>query len=68
MNRLLAEDGHNRAVINTTFSQPNALTALADARLSELAGICRAAGIRLHDDAGVSERLRRLLLASDFAF
>ncbi|HJU27347.1 MAG TPA: glutamine-synthetase adenylyltransferase, partial [Rhodanobacteraceae bacterium] len=48
--------------------QTKALSELADARYAELTGTCRAAGIRLHDDAGVAERLRRLLLASDFAF
>ena len=49
----------------TTPSQPHALT---DARYAELTALCRGAGIRLHDDAGVAERLRRLLTASDFAF
>ncbi|MGH8211756.1 MAG: bifunctional [glutamate--ammonia ligase]-adenylyl-L-tyrosine phosphorylase/[glutamate--ammonia-ligase] adenylyltransferase [Rhodanobacteraceae bacterium] len=52
----------------TTPSQSHALTALADARYAELTALCRGAGIRLHDDAGVAERLRRLLMASDFAF
>ncbi|HEY3521968.1 MAG TPA: bifunctional [glutamate--ammonia ligase]-adenylyl-L-tyrosine phosphorylase/[glutamate--ammonia-ligase] adenylyltransferase [Rhodanobacteraceae bacterium] len=47
---------------------PSRTHALADARYAELAALCRGAGIRLHDDAGVAERLRRLLLASDFAF
>jgi glutamate-ammonia-ligase adenylyltransferase len=72
MNRSLAPDGHvsrhNPAVSDTTFSSPHALTALADARYAELTAVCRGAGIRLHDDAGVAERLRRLLLASDFAY
>lgn len=49
----------------TTPCTPAALT---DRRYAELAKHCRAAGIRVHDDAGVAERLRRLLLASDFAF
>jgi len=49
-------------------SSPSALTALADTRYAELVECCRAAGVRVHDDAGVTERLRTLLLASDFAF
>lgn len=45
-----------------------ALRALVDDRYGELVAGCRAAGIPLHDDAGVAERIRRTLLASDFAF
>jgi glutamate-ammonia-ligase adenylyltransferase len=45
-----------------------ALRALIDDRYGELASRCRAAGVPLHDDAGVAERIRRTLLASDFAF
>ncbi|MEO8748384.1 MAG: bifunctional [glutamate--ammonia ligase]-adenylyl-L-tyrosine phosphorylase/[glutamate--ammonia-ligase] adenylyltransferase [Rhodanobacter sp.] len=45
-----------------------ALRALIDSRYVELAARCRAEGVRLHDDAGVAERIRRTLLASDFAF
>jgi glutamate-ammonia-ligase adenylyltransferase len=45
-----------------------ALRALIDDRYSDLAARCRAAGVPLHDDAGVAERIRRTLLASDFAF
>ncbi len=45
-----------------------ALRALIDSRYAELVARCRAAGVRLHDDAGVAERIRRTLLASDFAF
>lgn len=41
---------------------------LADQRYAELVAHCRAAGVHMHDDAGVAERLRRVLLASDFAF
>src|SRR5690348_8614529 len=51
-----------------THPPPSALTALADARYAELVERCRAAGVRVHDDAGVAERLRKLLLASDFAY
>ena len=45
-----------------------ALRALIDDRYAELATRCRAAGVALHDDAGVAERIRRTLSASDFAF
>jgi glutamate-ammonia-ligase adenylyltransferase len=45
-----------------------ALRALIDDRYGELAARCRAAGVPLHDDAGVAERIRRTLLVSDFAF
>ncbi|MGN2242986.1 bifunctional [glutamate--ammonia ligase]-adenylyl-L-tyrosine phosphorylase/[glutamate--ammonia-ligase] adenylyltransferase [Frateuria sp. GZRR33] len=45
-----------------------ALRALIDDRYAELAARCRAAGVALHDDAGVAERIRRTLAASDFAF
>src|SRR3546814_3462888 len=45
-----------------------ALRALIDDRYAELTARCRAAGVPLHDDAGVAERIRRTLLASDFAF
>ena len=45
-----------------------ALRALIDDRYADLAARCRAAGVPLHDDAGVAERIRCTLLASDFAF
>jgi glutamate-ammonia-ligase adenylyltransferase len=47
---------------------PSALEHLVAERYAELAASCRAAGVVMHDDAGVGERVRRLLLASDFAF
>jgi glutamate-ammonia-ligase adenylyltransferase len=47
---------------------PHALEHLVDARYAELAACCRAADVAIHDDAGVGERVRRMLLASDFAF
>ncbi|MGH8111866.1 MAG: bifunctional [glutamate--ammonia ligase]-adenylyl-L-tyrosine phosphorylase/[glutamate--ammonia-ligase] adenylyltransferase, partial [Rhodanobacteraceae bacterium] len=47
---------------------PPALEHLVDERYAELAARCREAGVVMHDDAGVSERVRRTLLASDFAF
>ncbi|MGH8183391.1 MAG: bifunctional [glutamate--ammonia ligase]-adenylyl-L-tyrosine phosphorylase/[glutamate--ammonia-ligase] adenylyltransferase, partial [Rhodanobacteraceae bacterium] len=47
---------------------PPALEHLVAERYAELAARCRAAGVAMHDDAGVGERVRRVLLASDFAF
>jgi len=47
---------------------PSALKHLVDERYADLAVRCRATGVAMHDDAGVGERVRRLLLASDFAF
>jgi glutamate-ammonia-ligase adenylyltransferase len=44
------------------------LRALIDARYADVMAACRAARIPLYDDAGVAERIRRTLLASDFAF
>jgi len=44
------------------------LRALVDGRYADVVAACRAARIPLHDDAGVAERIRRTLLASDFAF
>jgi glutamate-ammonia-ligase adenylyltransferase len=49
-------------------SLQSSLDHLVDERYAELAARCRAAGVVMHDDAGVGERVRRLLLASDFAF
>jgi len=49
-------------------SLPSALEHLVAERYTELAACSRAAGVAMHDDAGVGERVRRLLLASDFAF
>src|SRR5690348_1055330 len=47
---------------------PSALKHLVDERYADLAVRCRATGVAMHDDAGVGERVRRLLLASDLAF
>jgi len=44
------------------------LRTLIDQRYADLVARCRTAGVHLHDDAGVAERIRRTLLASDFAF
>ncbi|HEX7814233.1 bifunctional [glutamate--ammonia ligase]-adenylyl-L-tyrosine phosphorylase/[glutamate--ammonia-ligase] adenylyltransferase [Dyella sp.] len=49
-------------------SESMALRALIHDRYSELMARCRAMGVPVHDDAGVAERIRRTLLASDFAF
>jgi len=51
-----------------TLPESADLRALIDDRYRELTARCRAAGVPLHDDAGVAERIRRTLLASDFAF
>src|SRR5580698_955428 len=49
-------------------SESPALRALIDDRYAELVARCRHSGVPLHDDAGVAERIRCTLLASDFAF
>lgn len=47
---------------------PRPLVAFATERLSRLEADCRAAQVPFHDDAGVDERLQRVLLASEFAW
>lgn len=47
---------------------PHELESLVASRYAELSERCRETGVILHDDAGVGERIRRTLLASDFAF
>ncbi|WP_240669008.1 bifunctional [glutamate--ammonia ligase]-adenylyl-L-tyrosine phosphorylase/[glutamate--ammonia-ligase] adenylyltransferase [Dyella sp. M7H15-1] len=54
--------------MTTVLTESLDLRALIDDRYAQLAACCRAAGVPLHDDAGVAERIRRTLLASDFAF
>jgi glutamate-ammonia-ligase adenylyltransferase len=49
-------------------SLPSTLEHWLSERYAELAACCRAADVVIHDDAGVGERVRRVLLASDFAF
>jgi glutamate-ammonia-ligase adenylyltransferase len=44
------------------------LDAFVQARYAQVLARCRAAGVVLHDDAGVAEQVQRVLLASDFAF
>ncbi|MFC5742714.1 bifunctional [glutamate--ammonia ligase]-adenylyl-L-tyrosine phosphorylase/[glutamate--ammonia-ligase] adenylyltransferase [Dyella tabacisoli] len=57
---------HNAAM--PLLAESPALRALIDDRYAELVARCRAVGVPLHDDAGVAERIRRTILASDFAF
>jgi glutamate-ammonia-ligase adenylyltransferase len=45
-----------------------ALIEFSASRYAQLIARCREAGVALYDDAGVAERLQRVLLASDFAF
>ncbi|RDS80132.1 bifunctional [glutamate--ammonia ligase]-adenylyl-L-tyrosine phosphorylase/[glutamate--ammonia-ligase] adenylyltransferase [Dyella monticola] len=54
--------------VTSVPSESPALRALIDDRYAQLVARCRAAGVPLHDDAGVAERIRSTLLASDFAF
>ena len=65
------EDNGARAVRHNAAMAAHespALRALIDDRYADLVARCRDAGVPLHDDAGVAERIRRTLLASDFAF
>lgn len=62
---------HNDRLMNATTPaqrESTELRALIDTRYADVMAACRAARIPLHDDAGVAERVRRTLLASDFAF
>jgi len=47
---------------------PPPLAALVAERFARVEAACRAASVPFHDDAGVDDRLRRVLLASDFAY
>ncbi|KGI78897.1 bifunctional [glutamate--ammonia ligase]-adenylyl-L-tyrosine phosphorylase/[glutamate--ammonia-ligase] adenylyltransferase [Oleiagrimonas soli] len=51
----------------TSVSLPHALETRVAERYAEVIARCRAAGVTVHDDAGVAERIRRMLLVSDFA-
>jgi glutamate-ammonia-ligase adenylyltransferase len=64
----LGGDKLTRKRLHNSSMPSNALEHLVAERYTELADCCRAAGVAMHDDAGVGERVRRLLLASDFAF
>lgn len=62
---------HNDHLMNASTTAPREspeLRALIDTRYADVMAACRAARIPLYDDAGVAERIRRTLLASDFAF
>jgi [glutamine synthetase] adenylyltransferase / [glutamine synthetase]-adenylyl-L-tyrosine phosphorylase len=57
--------------MNTPSQAPresDELRALVDQRYAAVMAACRAAKVPVHDDAGVAERIRKTLLASDFAF
>ncbi|HET8941675.1 MAG TPA: bifunctional [glutamate--ammonia ligase]-adenylyl-L-tyrosine phosphorylase/[glutamate--ammonia-ligase] adenylyltransferase [Rudaea sp.] len=43
------------------------MSEFVDARYARLLAHCHDAGVGVHDDAGVDERIKRVLLASDFA-
>ncbi len=47
---------------------PRPFAAFVAERFSQLEAACRAAQVPFHDDAGVDDRLQRVLLASDFAW
>ncbi|MEP6939276.1 MAG: bifunctional [glutamate--ammonia ligase]-adenylyl-L-tyrosine phosphorylase/[glutamate--ammonia-ligase] adenylyltransferase [Rudaea sp.] len=50
------------------MNAPFETSSLASARYAQLLARCREAGVALHDDVGVAERVQRVLDASDFAF
>jgi len=50
------------------FIIPRSWQSFVDERFSRLRERCREEGISLYDDAGVTEHLERIILASDFAF
>lgn len=69
--RAYARVRHNDCPMNDSNAAPREsadLRALIDQRYADVMAACRAARIPLHDDAGVAERVRRTLLASDFAY
>jgi glutamate-ammonia-ligase adenylyltransferase len=47
---------------------PVSISEFIDDRYARLIARCREAGVAFHDDAGVAEHLRRVLIASDFAY
>lgn len=47
---------------------PRPLAAFVSDRFFDVQAACRVAQVPFHDDAGVDDRLRRVLLASDFAY
>lgn len=62
---------HNPTMpISSAVIHPSALvlTEFVDERLSRLVQRCRESGVAFYDDAGVADQLKRVLLASDFAY
>ncbi len=57
--------GHNASMSDQSL--PAALEARIAARYADIIARCREAGVAVHDDAGVADRIRRMLLVSDFA-
>ena len=55
-------------VHNQVMSARADLDDFVQARYAQVLARCRAAGVVLHDDAGVAGHVQRVLLASDFAF
>jgi glutamate-ammonia-ligase adenylyltransferase len=64
------QQGAFRAALvhNQAMSARTELDDFVHARYAQVLARCRAAGVVLHDDAGVAEHVQRVLLASDFAF
>ena len=57
----------NAAMTNAIKALPRELTITLEQRIERLQRACLDAGVKFHDDAGVDERLRKVILASDFA-
>ncbi|RAP58235.1 bifunctional [glutamate--ammonia ligase]-adenylyl-L-tyrosine phosphorylase/[glutamate--ammonia-ligase] adenylyltransferase [Oleiagrimonas sp. MCCC 1A03011] len=51
----------------STLPLPQSLESRVAERYAEIIARCRTAGVTVQDDAGVAERIRRMLLVSDFA-
>ena len=52
---------------NAIKALPRELANTLEQRVERVQRACLDAGVKFHDDAGVDERLRKVLLASDFA-
>ena len=57
----------NAAMTNAIKALPRELANTLEQRVERVQRACLDAGVKFHDDAGVDERLRKVLLASDFA-
>ena len=65
----IADERTNLATAyNRAMSARAELDDFVQARYAQVLTRCRAAGVLLHDDAGVAGHVQRVLLASDFAF